>query len=390
VNQAPGHDLGASATGVGRGGLSTDLLFFVAISCRFVSTDGVDGIQQAFAHLVASSRRTSKRCAARCASGELTRIFRHVYAETSYLIGAASPWEASRRVMLLRSCAIAAIFGSRAVISHESAAAVHGIGMASMPADVHICKRGTKGRGLDRLPAVAIPSGPGAGVIPAARLVRHETEIPDSWASQIAPRLLVTDLVTTAVQCARSMPAREATVIVCGALNVLSRFSRFEEKLAASRAREEKARSLLVQRLEELPGTAGKRRARAVIAAADGACESVPERILLWILKAAGFREVRTQVHHRIGRRDYYVDFELPWCHVVIEFDGEGKYGESVRDVHRAYDEQMRRQKDLESIGCVVVRFKGRELAVPAAVIDEVCRRAGCARRPKRVSALAG
>lgn len=337
-------------------------------------------------HMVMANRATSRSAAARCAAGELTRIIRNAYVETAFLVGAPDKWEAARRVTAARICAVAASHGPASVISHESAAVAHGIGMVSDLVDIHVCTASVNGRRTATLPAVGIP---GMGTVPAARVVRHRLRLDPLWTCEPTPGVRITDVRTTAVQCAQALSAREALVVVCGALRVLSRFSRFVDQVAASRAREARARADLAVRLSEIPTRRGSLRARAVIDAADAACEEVPERILLWILCSAGFRDVRTQVHHRVGSRDYYVDVELPWCHLLIESDGDAKHGATVTDVHGSYDAQMRRQKDLEAQGNSFVRFRRRELDAPASVVAEVARRAGLARPPRPVRLLA-
>ncbi|MDN6566586.1 MAG: hypothetical protein L0K65_05990, partial [Actinomyces sp.] len=169
------------------------------------------------------------------------------------------------------------------------------------------------------------------------------------------------DLATTAALCALHLPAKQSSVAVSAALRQMSAFSRFHEKVGASRARDTWA--------------------RAVISCADAACASVPERILVWILRSAGFTEVRTQVHHRVDGRDYYVDVELPPWGVVLESDSRGKHegaAGAIAEVHRSYERQMVRQKALESIGLIVLRFSPADYSDPDAVTREVVHRCRC------------
>lgn len=371
-------------------GLSTIARWTVAHRNELSWTGLMNIIQTARQAMVVADRRTSRRCTARCRAGDLTQVFRNVYVETSYLTNAPDRWELYRRVSAARACAVSLVLGPGAVICRESAALGLGIEMVSDLTPIHVCVTGIAVRTTEDLPALSVrPAGAQDEVVPAVSVVRHRMTLDPGWVVEAAPGVHVTDLVTTAVQCAQSMHPRESVPIVCGALRVLSRFDRFVRRIEASRERETQARTLLMGRLAELPARRNCKRAQAVIAAADAACESVAERILLWALKAAGFTDVRTQVHHRVGSNDYYVDFELPWCHIVVEVDGEAKYGMTVEDVHLAYDLQMRRQKDLESIGLVVVRFKRRELGRPGQVVAEVTRRSGLGTSPRPVTLLA-
>lgn len=344
----------------------------------------MNAVESARAHMVVADRRTSKRCAARCRTGELTRVIGHVFVETSYLINAANRWEATRRATAVRICAVALTHGPAAVISHESAAVGHQLEMVSDLVDIHVCASRAPGNGVRTLPALPIVGGEEAS---AVRLIVHEVRLDAGWTCEPVRGVRMTDLVTTAVQCAATMPAQDGLVVACGALRRLSGFDRFTQE--TSRVQEERARRALLARAARMPARRGARRARAVLNAADAGCESVPERLMVGILKAGGFHDVRTQVYHRVGWRDYYVDFELPGCHVIIEFDGESKHGTTVGEVHRSYGEQMKRQKDLESVGLVVVRFTRADLRSPDLILDEVARRAGLRVRPRHNRLLA-
>jgi hypothetical protein len=88
---------------------------------------------------------------------------------------------------------------------------------------------------------------------------------------------------------------------------------------------------------------------------------------------------VETQATYRVNGRVRRVDFlirrpgRLP--NVVIEFDGIGKYGDTLPLVLRSVWEEKRRQMDLESLGLVFLRF--------------VMRRCGMVRAPRACRALA-
>jgi very-short-patch-repair endonuclease len=349
-------------------------------------------LERARAHIVVSTHATSHRCAARRDAGEIVRVHRNVYVHSSYLADAADRWDAARRATAARTCAVAMALGPGAVVVGQAAAAAHGIEAASDLVDVHVCVRSPSHRSREELPALPFPGGRiRGGVVPPVRLVRHETALEDSWTAWVAPGVRASDLPTTGAMCAQLLAPRDGTVAVSGILQAMSDFTRFADRISASRIREGQARHQIADRLDRIPSRRGRRRARAVISAADGACESVPERVLLWILKAAGFTGVLTQVHHRVGGRDYYVDFEIPPYRVVVESDSDGKHqkhGETAADVHGSYDKQMRRQKALESIGLAFVRFKPNEYNDPPLVIEEIARRCGLRTPPRAVPSL--
>lgn len=340
--------------------------------------DGTTEIERALRHIVVSTRSTAKSCAARRASGELTHVFRNVLVHTAYLADAPDRWDAARRVSAARICAVGVLLSPEWILLGQGAAFVHGLELTTDLFDVHVGRPGDIHRRSDPLPSITIPAGaPAAGVVPPARLIRHQTYLDEEHLIGSDMGIRLPDLATTAAQCARDLAAREASVIVSGALGVMSSFNRFHDHVAASRVREEAIRSEVTERLSRMPSTRGCRKARAVIAAADAACESVPERVLVWILRAAGFTRIDTQVHHRVGGRDYYVDVELA-PGIALESDSRGKHetsGEAAADVHRSYERQASRQKALESIGLVVVRFSPAEYDDPDAVVAEIVRK---------------
>ena len=330
----------------------------------------------AVANLVVSRRTTSKQTAKLLREGRIIRIFRNVYVHTRYLYG-LSKWELHARVTLLRACAVALALGERYVLSHDTALLMAGVEIANSLPDIHVSRSGRWGGKRTVLPAVNIPGGP---TVPSARLIRHGAHIPSEWVSAIeGVRMAVGEFA--AAQCACTLAPKEAVVILSGALRCMSAFSRF--RMAESRRRETFLRAEVASILEALPRCRWKARARAVLAAADAGCESVPERELLSILKAAGLREVHTQGIVLDGGDVYYVDFRIGNTRIVIEFDGKDKYGEFPDQILRSLTARDQRQKRLEAHGFIVLRFEYFELAHPHLVIDEVIRRAGVKKMPR-------
>lgn len=311
------------------------------------------------------------------------RVFRGAHVRSSFL-DEPDRWKRAEKVNLVRACAVALVLGPRSVLSHETAAMIHGIPTEREFLDVHVSTGRRWGGGSHLLPELRLPGGAPA---PPVRLVRHQspvrrddTLVDDALGDRA---VAVASPVATAVQCARHLKPRQGVVVVSGILRMLSHFDRFHQE--ESRQREEHWRARMSAALRACPPRARNlRRARAVIAAADAGCESVGESALVWALKAAGFTGVRTQVCHRVGPNVYFVDVEIDGTDLGLEFDGKVKYGETSDEVNTALTRQNRRQKDLESQGLVVLRYEYRELADWEAIRDEVCARSRTTRTTRR------
>lgn len=334
-------------------------------------------------NIIIADSLNSRECARHLRDGQTIRVFRNVFVHAEYLEG-IDRWEFARRVNVVRALAVSLVLGEAVTISHETALALHGVDREEEFVRVHVSSARRWGGRQAELPPIVTRWRRSA---PAVPLVRHLGV--DRHARQVLlGPVRVCDLATAAVQCATSLSARDGVVAVSGALRMLSRFDQVRGPEA--RRREQAWRARLLEILEECPRSRNCRRARAVITAADAGCESVGERILLWILRSHGL-QVETQVVYRADGRTYRVDFIVRAGRglrvLVIEFDGRAKYGATVQDVLENFSGERRRQKDLESLGLTLVRFEWAELANPAAVVAEVARRCGMA-QPPRVRAV--
>ena len=334
----------------------------------------MDAFVAACQSLVIADRSTSRACLRAVRAGELVHVYRHIYVRADFLSG-IDQWEFARRVTLVRSAAVLVCLGPGAVLCRESAAVAHGIAMVDSVVDIHVSNTNARSKGGHVLPELCIGSQYRAHEV---QVRFHRDRIFDDEVSTLAlgagQSFQIMNLQATSVQCAAGVHPRDGCVIVSGALRSLSSFDRFD--LGASREREEERRKELRVLLGRRGRGRGATRARAVIQAADAGSESVGERVLVWILKAAGFDNVHTQVPHIVGGRQYFVDFELVGVDLAGEFDGRRKYGDVAQSILDAHERQSERQKDLESIGLTVVRFRYAELADPKLVIAEVVRRA--------------
>lgn len=337
-------------------------------------------IEQAGSALVVSTARTSRSCAEAARDGRLIRVFRQVFVRVEYLQG-IDRWEFARRVNAVRALAVGIVLGPRAVVSHDSAIALAGIDQRAEFVDVHVSIPTKWGSGRSELDEIR---GPGGRRAPRRRLVRHLARVPAEHVRHLGD-LRVCDMALAAVQCAGSLSARDGVVVVSAALRALSDFERVDQ--AEGRRREDEWRRRLQALLEQTArGLRHCRRARAVLAAADAACESVAERILLWILRSRGFR-VQTQVRYRVDGAVFRVDFLIRGGpgrpDVAIEFDGRGKYGDLPQAILFTVGQEKRRQMALESLGLVFLRLDWDDLRDPDQIGRVVARRCGRAHLPR-------
>ncbi|MDC4232249.1 hypothetical protein M3T53_00765 [Actinomyces sp. B33] len=351
----------------------------------FRHTDLIAAVREA---LVVSTRASHAHCQRLRRRDELVRLYRNVFVRTGLLTDlhrVLNPFELLLTAHLARTMAVGIHARGRGALSHASALLAHGVEL-DRPAltAVHLVSL-TGAHGPDTAPAVRLPGG---RVLSSCPVIRHccDNENPPLVYPVLDVPCLPLDLA--AVQCAASLDPRQAVICASGALRALSGFSRFD--LETSRERESIERARLLAVLEDRVAPRGRRRARAVLAASDAGCESVPERSLLWMLKAAGFSGARTQVEHRVAGRRFFVDFQIDSRRgsLAIEFDGKGKYGRESGEILSSLTARDQREKLLVSSGLPVVRFEGFELRDPRRVVEEICLRLGLAKPPHAPKAL--
>ena len=228
---------------------------------------------------------------------------------------------------------------SGAVVSHVSAAALHGLALWPPPPDrVHISRDGSCGGGR-RTRTLHVHVGP----LPVNDVV---------WVEGIA----VTSVARTIVDIARTQPFEAGVVTADQGLHA---------GLVDGPA--------LVKVFERQLSLAGSGRARAVLAFADGLSESVGEsRSRVAILRVGLPTPV---LQHRIcspeGRFVGRADFAYVAQRVVGEFDGRSKYhlgfanGVQPMDVIVA---ERRRADAMERAGWTVVRWMWDDIAVPSTI----------------------
>jgi hypothetical protein len=261
-------------------------------------------------------------------SQEWTRLRRGAY------LDGPSPTDATVRHRLLVHATLAAL-RRPAVVSHQSAAVLHGLPLWGVRLDrVHVTRR------------------PPAWNDTSTVLVAHVGRLRDDEV-QVIEGVAVTGVIRTALDLARSLPYEAAVVVLDAALHA--------ERLDGDD---------LLERFEDIAGGPGSRGAARAIRFADGRSESVGEsrsRVLLHRLGLApsGLQfEIRATDGHFVAQ----TDFVWEQSGVVGEFDGRIKYvsllrpGQSPGDA--VFDEKQR-EDAIRDEGYGVVRWIWADLQRP-------------------------
>jgi hypothetical protein len=228
-------------------------------------------------------------------AGRLTPLRRGVYVEGSL------PDDALARHVLNIRAALGELAGD-AVVSHVSAAVLHGLRIWAVPLErVHVTRpRRNGGRRGTFVHVHTAPLDPAEVVVVSG--------------------LPVTSLARTVADLARSLPFEQAVVLADSAM-----FYKRPDRIEPAD---------LAQVLERAPRWPGSPAARRAIAFSNGLSESVgesrsrvaiaaaglPPPVLQWEVRAAGAGAF-------VGR----VDFGWPELRTVGEFDGLVKYGRTLR-----------------------------------------------------------
>lgn len=264
--------------------------------------------------------------------GPLQRIRRGAYVAVDE-VRSVPPW--NRHLLLVT--ATAPKLGSGAVISHGSAAALHGLAVWPLPsARVYVSRDGI-----------------GGGKRRTRTLHLHVAPLPDAEVVSIRG-ISATSVARTVVDLARTESFEAGVVTADHALHT---------GLVESQA--------LVSVLDRQSHLFGSRRARAVIAFADPLSESVGESHSRVAMLRAGLpiptlqHPVRTPAGQFIGRADFaYVSQRI-----AGEFDGRTKYGPGFADGVEPADvivAERRRADAMENAGWIVVRWRWDDIAVPS------------------------
>jgi len=224
--------------------------------------------------------------------------------------------------ILISAAAVLSTGGPGAVISHHTAAQLHGLDLLAASSQVTIT----------RPPGVGSRSGrPGLHVHVARLPARH-----------VGSRLAIplTTVARTVIDLARSEDFRGGVVVADSALH----------KQLVTKAQFEKV-------MAELPRSRGIERARQVIEFADGRSESVLESIARVAFRDCGLPAPDLQVQISADEFMARVDFCWPEFRTIVEVDGAMKY-----DDRTAAMRQLRRDSRLRRAGFEVEHFGWREI----------------------------
>ncbi|MBW0103387.1 hypothetical protein [Pseudonocardia sp. KRD291] len=237
----------------------------------------------------------------------------------------------------VRVRAVAAHLSSDAVVSHQSAAALHGLWLWKVPLDrVHVVRDrdhgGRRTRSLHVHPAPLAPD-----------------EIVE------VQGLAVTSVARTVADLARTVPFEQAVVAADSALRP------GREGLTVTRPD-------LLTAVRDGRGRTGNAAAERVARFADGAATGVPESRSRVAVHRAGLPPPVQQRHVHDGFGGWLATVDFWWDgapSVVGEFDGKAKYGRSLRAGRSEGDavfEEKVREDLLRAENLAVVRWTWRDL----------------------------
>ncbi|MGX5772785.1 hypothetical protein ACWKWN_18750 [Microbacterium trichothecenolyticum] len=262
---------------------------------------------------------TPRRLTAAIAAGELTRLRIGVYVDTA-------AWDAAKPEARVVARARALTLSSPAppVVSHETAAAAHGL--ALYRADRR------------RVHVIAPEARPG----PAGGVIRHRGELQDADVVEI-DGLQATSLTRTVSDVARTASFEQAVTIADAALR--QQFVTAPGEYDVDGAAGFRQEVLMIARRS----AHGLTRARRVLDFADGRAQLPGESISRIRLREIGFRSIELQVAvPGRGIHPYYVDFGLEDSNAFGEFDGAIKYVDGKmldgRTSSQALDDEKQRE----------------------------------------------
>lgn len=273
--------------------------------------------------------------------GELERIEFGAYVPV--LDEERPAWEIAERRHRARCVAALDRLSEATVLSHLSAAAVHGLWGPVRNETVHVTQTfASNGRDV------------------GTPLVRHQRPLsPDDVVVKDGFR--VTELARTVIDCVCMLPCDWGFAVADSALRQLTRAERTDGPAVAAKARH--IRHAWLNHLEQRGPRRGRRRAREILARADPLSESSGESRLRCLAVAAGLPTPQVQMPIGAEGHIYYADFgwavttakgAIP---ALVEFDGRGKY-----EVPGAREAEKFREDAIVSTGARLVRFCGTDL----------------------------
>lgn len=235
-------------------------------------------------------------------------------------------------VALARLRAVAERMPEGKVVSHASAALLHGLPVWHVPRQTHVTQQ------------------VGAHVRRPDDVVRHIVDVGDDERTTVLG-LPVTSLLRTVVDCLRTLDPLDGLVVADAAL----RAGIGDEELRAA--------------VMACVGRRGVRRARELVRVADAGAESPGESVTRYHVLAAGFPAPQTQVGVRTTIGDFWTDLGWPELGVLAEYDGEGKYGAAANEV---FFRQKRRDDAIAETGQRLVHVTRPDLRTPELLVARI------------------
>lgn len=269
--------------------------------------------------------------------GTLVRVRRGAHVEAASLPD--DPYARARHLAVAHAVAVTHQTTADVVVSHASAALLWGLPVLHLPSRTHVVQRSARSSSQ------------------ADDVVRHTVALLPHHVTSVAG-MRTTVLARTAVDCARSLGGRGGLVVTDGALRAGATRAELDAVLAAA------------------VGGRGARRARAVLALADGGAESVGETLARAALLAVGLPVPVTQLRVPTADGVFWADLGWPELRLLAEYDGRLKYGDAAADVGALVAEK-RREDLLRDEGWTVLRLMSADLARPALLRTRVERAVG-------------
>lgn len=264
---------------------------------------------------------------------------------------AAPPWEIWRIVNVARIHALEYQTKQRVVFTGHSALLLHNIPTWSTNPDVEVWPSNTRLRIAPYRP-VHHPRT----TVPHTKVVCRAVEPRSVTCIDTLEAEAPTE---AAVRLALNDEPLEAFVAACMVMHVLSSFDRFS--LEESRQRSELIRQAMLDELSEHTNHRGYLRARAIIRAADGGCDNIFEAAILWVTKSLYSGTILTQYPIIIGDHTYFGDIVLPELKVIVEPDGQTKFGSNELEVRDNTGKWLRRQHELVNKGWRVLHARWQD-----------------------------
>ncbi|WP_409332239.1 hypothetical protein [Trujillonella humicola] len=244
----------------------------------------------------------------------------------------------------LRMLATAAGLRVPGVVSHASAALLHGLPLWRLPAR--------------RLHVIRPPGSAGSG---SARVHLHLARLPDTQVTTV-DGVVVTDVARTVIDLARTATFESAVVLADAAL---------KRELTT----EDRLRSCL----QDMGPVPGSRRAARVVDFADGRSGSVGESRSRVLIHRLGLPapDLQVEVRRADGSRIGFCDFGWEEERTVAEFDGRIKYGRLLRPGQEPGDAvftEKIREDDVRDAGREVARWIWADLDRPQRIDDRLRR----------------